>query len=183
MHSMDALRKAATRTRVEGLVILLVALGYLWEAHNVPEFYQVPGVPGPTTFPRLLGIVFALAGLWLLVSPKELMASKKEDRVTRNAGAAEPNAAIGRGLLRRMASGWHFCALWAVILAYLWTMPDLGFPVATFLLLVAFIFLLGETRWHVVAGLAAAATILIYVCFKLGLNVRLPLGILEAWFK
>jgi hypothetical protein len=34
-----------------------------------------------------------------------------------------------------------------------------------------------------VLGLAAAATILIYLSFKMGLNVRLPLGILEAWFK
>jgi len=180
---MDTLRKAVTRTRVEGLVILLVALGYLWEAHNVPEFYQLPGVPGPTTFPRLLGIVFALAGLWLLVSPRELKVWKKAAGVPAAVQTPEPAPASGRGLLRRIAADWHFYVMWAVILAYLWAMPDLGFPLATFLLLVAFIFLLGETRWHVVLGLAAAATILIYVSFRMGLNVRLPLGILEAWFK
>ncbi|MCU0605200.1 MAG: tripartite tricarboxylate transporter TctB family protein [Desulfobacterales bacterium] len=180
---MDTLRKAVTRTRVEGLVILLVALGYLWEAHNVPEFYQLPGVPGPTTFPRLLGIVFALAGLWLLVSPQELRVWKKAAGAPAAAQTPEPAPAAGRGLLRRIAADWHFYVIWAVILAYLWAMPDLGFPLATFLLLVAFIFLLGETRWHVVLGLAAAATILIYVSFRMGLNVRLPLGILEAWFK
>jgi putative tricarboxylic transport membrane protein len=180
---MDTLRKAVTRTRVEGLVILLVALGYLWEAHNVPEFYQLPGVPGPTTFPRLLGVVFALAGLWLLVSPQELKVWKKAAGAPAAAQTPEPAPAAGRGLLRRIAAGWHFYVMWAVILAYLWAMPDLGFPLATFLLLVAFIFLLGETRWHVVLGLAAAATILIYVSFRMGLNVRLPLGILEAWFK
>jgi hypothetical protein len=33
---MDTFKKVATRTRVEGLVVLLVAVGYLWEAHNVP---------------------------------------------------------------------------------------------------------------------------------------------------
>lgn len=180
---MDTLRKAVTRTRVEGLVILLVALGYLWEAHNVPEFYQLPGVPGPTTFPRLLGVVFALAGLWLLVSPRELKVWKKAAGAPVAAQTPEPAPAAGRGLLRRIAADWHFYVMWAVILAYLWAMPDLGFPLATFLLLVAFIFLLGETRWHVVLGLAAAATILIYVSFRMGLNVRLPLGILEAWFK
>lgn len=180
---MDTLRKAVTRTRVEGLVILLVALGYLWEAHNVPEFYQLPGVPGPTTFPRLLGIVFALAGLWLLVSPQELRVWKKAAGAPAAAQTPEPAPAAGRGLLRRIAADWHFYVIWAVILAYLWAMPDLGFPLATFLLLVAFIFLLGETRWHVVLGLAAAATILIYVSFRMGLNVRLPIGILEAWFK
>ena len=46
--------------------------------------------------------------------------------------------------------------MWAVVLGYLWFMPDLGFPLATFLLLVAFIYLLGETRWHIVLGLALA---------------------------
>ena len=64
--AMDTLKQLTTRTRVEGLVIMLVAAGYLWEANNVPEFYQLPDAPGPTTFPYLLGIVFALVGLWLL---------------------------------------------------------------------------------------------------------------------
>lgn len=180
---MDILKRVATRTRVEGLVIFLIAAGYLWEGHNVPEFYQIPGVPGPTTFPRLLGIVFALAGLWLLVSPRELKAWKQAAGTPAAAQAPAPAPTAGRGLLRRIAANWHFYVMWAVILAYLWAMPDLGFPLATLLLLVAFIYLLGETRWPVVIGLAAAATILIYVSFKMGLNVRLPLGILEAWFK
>ena len=85
--------------------------------------------------------------------------------------------------MSRIAANWHFCAMWAVILGYLWVMPDLGFPLATFLLLGLFVFLLGETRWHVVLGLALAATVIIYVSFKMGLNVRLPLGVLEPWFK
>lgn len=179
---MDALKQFATRTRVEGFVILMVAIGYLWEAHNVPEFYQLPGVPGPTTFPRLLGVVFALAGLWLLVSPKELMDRRKADATPETRVTEPPPAAAGGGL-GRIVAGWHFCTMWAVILGYLWVMPNLGFPLATFLLLVAFIFLLGEVRWHIILGLSLAATILIYVSFKIGLNVRLPLGIIEMWFK
>lgn len=180
---MDALKKTATRTRVEGLVILIVAIGYLWEAHNVPEFYQLPGVPGPTTFPRLLGIVFALAGLWLLVSPKDLIARKKERVAEAETQAPKSAPEADGGGLRRIAAGWHFYTMWAVILGYLWVMPNLGFPLATFLLLVVFVFLLGETRWHVILGLSLAVTILIYVSFKMGLNVRLPLGVLEPWFK
>jgi len=52
------IKAGATRSRLEGLAILLVALGYIWEARNVPDFYHMPGVPGPTTFPYILGIVF-----------------------------------------------------------------------------------------------------------------------------
>lgn len=179
---MATIKKVATRTRVEGLVILLVALGYLWEANNVPDFYQLPGVPGPTTFPRLLGIVFALAGLWLLISPKELIAWKRAAGAGKGQ-APETTPTPRGGLLGRITANWHFYTLWAIVLGYLWVMPNLGFPLATFLLLAVFIFLLGETRWHVVLGLALAITTVIYVCFKLGLNVRLPLGVIEPWFK
>jgi 4-amino-4-deoxy-L-arabinose transferase-like glycosyltransferase len=59
----------------------------------------------------------------------------------------------------------------------------LGWPVATAVLIAVFVFLLGEKRWSVILGMALAATILIYVGFKMGLNVRLPLGVLESLFK
>jgi putative tricarboxylic transport membrane protein len=174
---MDSLKPLVTRTRVEGLVIFVVALAYIWEAHNVPEFYQIPGVPGPTTFPYLLGLVFAACGLWLLVSPKDLMGQLAKIREARTAPAAagEPR----QDILTRISSEWHLVAMWAVIIAYLWFMPDIGFPLSTFLLLTVFFWLLGETRWMVVLGLALTSTVVIYVLFKMGLNVRLPLGVLE----
>lgn len=177
---MDSLKLLVTRTRVEGLVILLVALAYLWEAHNVPEFYQVPGVPGPTTFPYLLGVIFAACGAWLLASPTELLA---RFRGKADAAATPAAAPAGPGLLSRIAAQWHLIAMWALIIAYLWFMPDLGFPLTTFLLLVAFFWLLGETRWHVIVGLGLVSTVIIYVIFKMGLNVRLPLGVLEFFGK
>lgn len=179
---MSSSKNVITRARIEGLVILLVAVGYLWEANKVPDFYKLPGVPGPTTFPFILGIVFALCGLWLLVSPKELMARK---RAAEGDPAASPQApaAAGRGWLAGIAADWHFYSLWAVILAYLCLMPDIGFPVATAVLIAVFVFLLGEKRWTVILGMALVATILIYVSFKMGLSVRLPLGVLEPLFK
>jgi len=175
---MDSLKFLVTRTRIEGLVIFLVALAYLWEAHNVPEFYQIPGVPGPTTFPYLLGLIFAACGVWLLVSPKDLMqqlAKAREEARAASSAAAPPRP----GLFTRMVSEWHLAAMWAVIIVYLWVMPDLGFPLATLSLLVVFFWLLGETRWHIVFGLALVSTVVIYVLFKMGLNVRLPLGVLD----
>ncbi len=181
---MDTLNRLATRTRVEGLVILLAAAGYLWEANNVPEFYQLPDAPGPTTFPYLLGVVFALTGLWLLVSPMELLALRQQAAPADIGPAVAASAPGGEaGWLRRLAADGHFYVLWIVVLAYLWFMPDLGFPLSTFVLLTVFTYLLGETRWLVCIGLALAATVFIYVSFKFGLNVRLPLGVLETVFK
>jgi cytochrome c oxidase subunit IV len=175
---MDSLKIFVTRTRVEGLVIFLAALAYIWEAHNVPEFYQIPGVPGPTTFPYLLGLIFAGCGLWLLVSPKDLMqqiAKAKEEAAAASVAPADPRP----GMLARVTAEWHLIAMWAIIIAYLWFMPDLGFPLSTLLLLLVFFRLLGETRWHVVVALAVVSTAVIYVLFKTGLNVRLPLGVLD----
>lgn len=178
---MSASSSIITRGRIEGLIILLVSAGYLWEAHNVPEFYKLPGVPGPTTFPLLLGIVFALCGLWLLVSPRQLIARRRS--AGSSTPAPQPPAAIKGGRLAGAAAGWHFFSMWAVILAYLYLMPDLGFPAATVALIAGFLFFMGERRWPIVVGMPLGATLLIYVSFKMGLNVRLPLGILEPLFK
>jgi hypothetical protein len=85
--------------------------------------------------------------------------------------------------LQGLAGNWHFYTMWAVVLSYLFLMPSLGFPVATALLLAIFFLLLEEKRWPWVIGLALSATFLIYVCFAIGLNVRLPLGILAPLVK
>ena len=175
-----------TRTQVEGLIILLVAMGYLWEAQNVPSFYQIPGVPGPTAFPVLLGLVFALSGIWLLISSwlsprgdvEEARRSGEEKGKEQQAGGG-----AGAGLWQRVVAEWHFYAMWALALSYLFFMPRLGFPVTTILLLAGFFFLLDERRWGVVIGLAVLTTAVLYVGFALGLNVRLPLGILTPLLK
>ncbi|MBI5578217.1 MAG: tripartite tricarboxylate transporter TctB family protein [Deltaproteobacteria bacterium] len=183
MVGMNAIKKKITRTQVEGLVILLVAIGYLWEAQNVPLLYQVPGVPGPTTFPWLLGIVFGLSGVWLLVSPHRLIARLRKEAADEDEDAPEAPAPSGAAFWDPITRDWHFYTIWAVILGYLVLMPSLGFPVATALLLAMFVSLLGEQRWWVVAGLALVATTVIYTGFALGLRVRLPLGVLEPLVK
>ena len=177
---MSAIGKTKIRARAEGLAILLVAAGYLWEAHNVPDLFQMPGVPGPTTFPYLLGIVFALAGLWLLVSPADLLAGRRQPAAEER---AEERPAPTAGFWARLAAEWHFYTMWAVIVGYLAFMPFVGFPVATFILLAAFTVLLGEERWWLVGGLALVVTAVIHLGFARGLNVRLPLGLLESLLK
>ncbi|MEW6261552.1 MAG: tripartite tricarboxylate transporter TctB family protein [Thermodesulfobacteriota bacterium] len=181
---MGSVKKMITRSRVEGLAILLVALGFMWEARNVPTFYQVPGVPGPTTFPWILGIVFGLCGLWLLFSPDKLLTKKKE-AADEEEILDEPEAPLPSlmDILRRITGDWHFYTMWLIILAYLFLMPWLGFLVATALLLAPFFFLLGERRWWLVTGLALGVTAIIYAAFALGLNVRLPLGVLTPLLK
>jgi hypothetical protein len=174
--AVSAIKDLITRARVEGLVIVLVAAWYLWEAQNVPSFYKMPGVPGPTAFPDLLGLVLGLAGFWRLLSPDKLLAKRRAVAADEDEPAAP--ASTSMGLWQRLAGAWHFYAMWTVVLGYLLLMPWVGFPLTTAVLLVLFFLLLGETRWPVVIGLALAVTIVIYAIFAFGLNVRLPLGVL-----
>ena len=167
---MIATRKLVTRARVEGLVILAVALAYLWQTRSIPSLYQMAGVPGPAAFPALVGLVFAAGGAW---------------RMLRGGGAAdepaEPAApAVTAGGL---SVGARFYAMWAVLLAYLVLMPTLGFPVTTLAALGALFVLLGERRIAFAAGLSLAATVVMHLGFAKGLGVRLPLGILEPLWK
>lgn len=170
-----------TRARVEGLVILVVALGYLWETKRIPSLYQMPGVPGPTAFPTIVGLALAGAGLWrLLMRASRQEAPEPQDERPSGAGSPEGPA---RGVASWLSRSWRFYAMWAVIVAYLVLMPAVGFPLATVLGLAALFGLLGERRLPVTAGLSVAATVVMYFGFAKGLGVALPLGILEQLLK
>ncbi|BDG04184.1 tripartite tricarboxylate transporter TctB family protein [Anaeromyxobacter oryzae] len=185
---MVSAMKVVTRARVEGLVICLVALGYLVETQRIPSLFQMPGVPGPTAFPTLVGLVFAAAGFWRLVTGGGRLAAVEEAEPVPPAPApavdAEPTrpapAPTVGGLF---ATHGRFYAMWAVVLAYLALMPAVGFPIATAVSLVALFALLGERRWPVGIGIALATTAVLYLGFGKGLGVRLPLGLLERLVK
>jgi len=163
-----------TSARVEGLVVTAVALGYLWETRQIPSLFQMPGVPGPTAFPTMIGVVLVAAGLWRAArgagrTERALEAREREGH--------EPEAAAGAA--GRPAHGGRFYAMWAVILGYLALMPAAGFPVATAVALAALFVLLGERRVAVAGALSLACTAVLYLGFARGLGVRLPLGLLE----
>jgi hypothetical protein len=123
-------------------------------------------------------MVFMASGLWLIFSPNIPGTQKKTGE--RKEGEAKKSPSSGLSLGRRMAGEWHFGAMWVVLFAYLFSMPSLGFPLSTAVLLATFFFLLGEKRWYVGIGLALVVTILVYLCFAKGLAIRLPLGILAS---
>jgi tripartite tricarboxylate transporter TctB family protein len=164
--------KFVTRARAEGLVILLVALGYVWEARRIPALYVSPGVPGPAAFPSVLGLVLGLAGLWRLLrgEPAAAVGAEEEEARPATAAGAAPS---------RQDTGGRFYLLWAVLLGFLASMPDLGFPVAAFLGLASLFRLLGERRWKVILPLSLVITAVLHPAFSHGLGVRLPLGILQ----
>jgi hypothetical protein len=168
-----------TRARVEGLVIVAVALAYIWQAHQIPELYQMPGVPGPTVFPMLVGSVFALGGLWRIFAPSKSVDT--EQPWSEDEGVTEEEKRASGGVGGWLKAHGRFCGLWVSILGYMLLMPIIGFPVATALALALMFWLMGEHRIGLVALVSVVTTIVLHVVFAMGLSVNLPTGVLAKF--
>jgi putative tricarboxylic transport membrane protein len=158
--------KLLTQSRIEALVVLAGSVAYIWEGYRLPAFFRMPGVPGPTVFPTILGVIMGAAALWLFFAPGPEEAPKAPQSPGEHPGVR-----------------WQFYLMWGLLLGYVFLMPVLGFVVASSLLLAALFFLLGEKRWHVGIPLAVAFSLLIYLVFAKGLQVRLPAGVLEGLWR
>jgi hypothetical protein len=173
--------RIVTRARAEGLVLVLAAAAYLWEASRIPTLFQTAGVPGPTAFPELLGICLALAGAWRLLrgAPADEQAEQDQEAAEERSAMQDAERAAGGGVRGWLAAHGKFAGLWVTLVGYFVFMPELGFPVASALALVLMMRLLGETRWWLVLGGSLVTTAIVYVAFAQGLGVRLPLGLLS----
>lgn len=60
---------------------------------------------------------------------------------------------------------------------YLLTVKMLGFVVATILLVAVIMLLMGSRNWKQILLVSVLLTLVVYVVFKLGLNLRLPTGL------
>ncbi len=159
-----------TRVRFEAVIMLCIVGFYVWEGLKIPAYYSLPGVPGPSIFPIILGVVMTAAALWLLIFPgsptrKEISASA----VPRWQGVLQDN--------------WRFYLMWGLLIAYVFLLPFLGFIICSIVLLAVFFFLLGEKRWYIGISIAGVFSIGIYLLFARVLQINLPMGILEGILK
>lgn len=162
-------KRLFTQTRLEALVILSAVAGYIWEGLNIPPFYSLPGVPGPTVFPIIVGAAMAAAALWLMIFPGEQGKEKK--------------TAADAGRRRGLPEKWQFHLMWALLIAYVLLLPQLGFIICSAVLLAAFFFLLGERRWYRAILIAVVFSLSIHYLFAKALQINLPMGILEIILK
>ena len=159
-------KRLLTQTRLEALVILGAVAVYIWEGLDIPQYYSLPGVPGPTLFPVIIGSAMAGAALWLLIFPGRLIKEK-----ARSSPADR---------LRGLRTEWRFFLMWGLLIAYVFLLPLLGFLICSAVLLTAFFFLLGERRWYFGISIACAFSLGIYLLFTKALQINLPMGILEV---
>lgn len=172
------LKRLLTRTRIEALVVLLGVGGYIWGGLSLPPYYHVPGVPGPSVFPLILGCVMGGLALWLLIYPGEEKRRKEKEEDKDKGTSGE-----GYWSWKQLLSNWRFFLMWGLLIAYVFLLPVLGFPISSALLLAAFILLLGERHWYVAVAIAVVFTLGIYLIFTRGLQIHLPLGVLEGIFR
>lgn len=162
-------KKIITPTRIEALVVLLGVGAYMWGGLSLPPYYEVRGVPGPFVFPLILGAIMGGGALWLLIFPPE-----ETERKTSPSGEAR---------WRRLLKGWRFFLMWGLLIGYVFLLPSVGFVICSAVLLAVFFFLLGEKRWYLGIPISLVFTIGIYIAFAKGLQIRLPLGVLEGIFR
>ncbi len=163
--------KAPARNLV--LAACLLALGgYIW--HETAAYPQPAGESmveglGPAFYPRLLAVV--LAGLACLVAGAALV----------------PQPAAGRppapGAFRR--SPLRAAALVGILVAYRLLLPVVGFPLATFAVLVAVMLFLAPADRRarpaalgLMAACAALATAGVFLLFTRVVKVPIPMGTL-----
>lgn len=138
-----------------GSIGLVLSLAVCYGALGMPM--GTLGDPGPGFLPFWVGVALATISL-------ALVASAFLDRATL-AGAQTGH----RGRV-----GWMLMGL----LLYALALEALGYLVTTFLLLSAFLAVLGQRRWAVVLAFAVLATGGSYALFSLWLRVPLPRGVL-----
>ncbi|MBI5577541.1 MAG: tripartite tricarboxylate transporter TctB family protein [Deltaproteobacteria bacterium] len=141
--------------RIGATVVLLLGAGYLWEAIFMEEV-TIGDPLGPKVFPIILGALMVAIGFSLLIRPAGVSQSQP---FTKTAASA--------------------LVLAVLLCAYGFGIEWIGYPVATFLFLLAASRLLGEKSW--VAGLVIplAVSIGVFVLFTRALDIPLPLGFIE----
>jgi len=132
------------------LVFGLVAVSQAWGLR-----LGSVAAPGPGFFPLGLAIAFSLVSLGLLVTAFRTPP-----------GTAPPPADAGGRVKVLGALG--------ALLVYALTLEWLGFPLATFGLLLFFFKVLQRQRWLVAIGGSLVTSLTTYFIFKLWLGVNLP---------
>ncbi|RKQ97092.1 putative tricarboxylic transport membrane protein [Kushneria sinocarnis] len=140
--------------RIFGVLMLLLAVAYGWQAQQIPVSFGGGGPVGPSTFPTLLAVVLALTSLYLMVRP-------------------DPDNAwpLGRTLLEMIIAV-------LVLIVYTLTLEPIGFPIATTLGVAILCWRMGAPLLR--AGLVGVCGAAIgYALFNYGLELTLPAGLLE----
>jgi putative tricarboxylic transport membrane protein len=147
--------------RALGVSLTTVAIVWLWLVSTYIPDIPTEGEPGPRAFPFLLGVMLAVLGAALALSPPAGPAAGPEDR-------SSPALA----LRTRVA-----LTTFALLIAYAFLLDKAGFIASTIALMVVLVAgILGLRRWVFIGALAVGFTIACWAVFVSLLGVPLPGG-------
>jgi putative tricarboxylic transport membrane protein len=158
------------RDGIAGLVLLGISLVLVVQSLSLPHLPIVP--IGPGFYPRIVLVALALASA-LLVAQDVLKARRAAPPV---ADSAQPPARRNYRIV---------VTAFAIVGAYVWLLPLLGFRIATALFVATLQAALGWPRdyrqWTVLGVIALATTAAAYLVFERYLLVLLPRGTWTDW--
>ncbi len=145
------MKKEFLTDRVSGLVLLGIAIWYVWEGYNL-EAFMIGDNLGPQTFPVTLGSLLIILSILLILKPEPIW-EWPEERA----------AWVKMGLII------------ASILIYAQLIIPLGFLVSTALVMIALALVFGGPPLKVVIS-CTVFSIFIFVLFSYVLKLGLPTG-------
>ena len=160
------------------LALLLFALGgYVYGTAATWPDYSRLSVLGPEMGPKLLGIAFIIAGVLLLLQGANRAFIKKVNAEGENYVKKDvENAKAKFAYLKKQWKGViALIALPIMMWIYATVLPTVGFEICTVLFMVLALLICQERRWYLLVGVPVGVTVVIYLLFRLLLNVPLPL--------
>ncbi|MFT2109958.1 tripartite tricarboxylate transporter TctB family protein [Marinomonas sp. 2405UD68-3] len=140
--------------RVFGMLMLILAFGYGWEATQFPEPFGGGESVGPETFPIILSFLLGISAIYLIIKP--------------DIDEAWPAP--------RMLLELSVIAL--AILAFAWAIEPLGFIPAAVLMVSYLCWRMGAKPKQSIAT-GVITSVVMFVVFNNVLELALPLGLLE----
>lgn len=161
------------RDGIAGLICLAVSLALLPQALGLPKLPIVP--VGPGFYPAIVFVFMALASAVLVINDFRAHRRAAQGPAAETAPAA-PQSDRAYGLV---------AAAFAVVGAYIFLLPVLGFRIATALFVAIFQLVLerpaSPAQWLRVVVVAVATSAIAYLLFDQYLSVLLPRGRLTNW--
>lgn len=144
----------AINDRIFGILLLVVAIAYGWTATQFPEPFGGTEIVGSDTFPKVIAVVMALSSLYMILRP--------------DPDIPWPASRTALELILAVA----------VLIAYTLLLQPLGFILATLAAVGTLCWRMGAPPLRAyIVGLVAG--VVVYLLFTYGLNLALPLGVLE----
>jgi acyl-CoA reductase-like NAD-dependent aldehyde dehydrogenase len=162
---MSDTRESDPPTRTFGPVLIAVGLGVLWLSGGIENTTVGHNDdPGPRAFPIITALILVAGGVY--ESIRYFLGRRSHRRLSTVSSETSPAPDNRQALFLVAGLG-----------IYLFAMPWVGFPAATFVFSLALMLRLGSTK--VMAATASASLVLaIYLLFVLLFKVQLPPGVL-----